>query len=132
MTIIITDTEKICEPLGETSFCIDRTKLRKVCLDPESLETIFATLTRYAGEEQPSYWQEMRRELLRGYVTLTPQYEWVVFDLPADNPDLLEVLARSGDNRFVKMEGRCIGMLRKDLNGFKKLLMEAGFGLIMP
>ncbi len=98
--------EKICDPLGEASFCIDRTKLRKVCPDPESLETIF--------------------------VTLPPQYEWVVFDLPADNADLLEVLARSGDSRFVKMEGRRIGMLRKDLNGFKKLLIEAGFGLIIP
>ena len=114
-------------PVGENLFLVSGESLAKNCPTRADLEERFAALERYCKEEFPPVWLDLKTRMMKRYVKLRIEPDWVVYVLTEEDEILTDYLNSLDSPLFSRMEGRRIAVRKEDIRKFQNLLKKGGF-----
>ena len=85
-----------------------------------------------SGEKLPSFWIELKQNLLSSVCKLTYDDSWIIVNLPVENKKLLDYIERisvNSSNMILKVQGGKIAVKENMLSNLKENLKRQGFFL---
>ena len=114
-------------PVGNNIFLVNEELLARSCPTREDYEARFAALERYCGQSLPPVWEEFRARVMKRFVKLRIEADWVVYVLTEEDRTLADYLNGMDSPLFSRMEGRRFAVRKEDIRKFQNLLKKGGF-----
>ena len=122
--------EPFCVPLSRSLFKADEAKLKKNCKTKSDVKSFFSILDAKSENPLPKIWEELKKNILKSFVSLKGEIDWVIFPLEKQDEGLIRTVEKlSKQGLCFKMEGKRVAVKEKDLLKFKKKIEAAGFKL---
>lgn len=137
LTILVDSDTSIADTLlapyatriSPSRFQTDFNTFLKECNDQYSIDNKIKLFKQFVGEDLPENWQAFFKELRQKIEPLELIGATKIFQIPADNSDLIRLIARDAELRdlTIKAENYHILIKNSDLNKFKKRLQKFGY-----
>ena len=121
---------EICEKLSSEVYCFSKDKFLKKSKSVQKINAYFELLESLSGEKLPSFWIELKENLLSSVCKLTYDDSWIIVNLPVENKKLLDYIEEysSYNSSYVlKVQGGKIAVKSNMLSFFKETLKRQGF-----
>ena len=121
---------EICEKLSPEVYCFSKDKFLKKSKSVQKINAYFELLESLSGEKLPSFWIELKENLLSSVCKLSYDDSWIIITLPVENKKLLDYIEEYSayNSSFVlKVQGGKIAVKSNMLSFFKETLKRQGF-----
>ena len=121
---------EICEKFSPEVYCFSKDKFLKKSKSVQKINAYFELLESLSGEKLPSFWIELKQNLLSSVCKLTYDDSWIIVNLPVENKKLLDYIEEysSYNSSYVlKVQGGKIAVKSNMLSFFKETLKRQGF-----
>ncbi len=123
--------EPYAERISDTRFRTDFRFFLKECRSQKELDGKIKLFKQFISNELPPNWEQFFTELRQKIDPLIPIQEMKIFKIPADNPKLIQLIARDAQLKklVVKAEGYHVLIPKGNMSRFKKRLQDFGYFL---